>query len=140
MANCSRSGLVESKVRHFVGKLEQVGNIELAHPFNKSYEEEFTCCNDDEAFNAARGQPPAPQPEAAEGEDTEKKEEVKVYTANHYIGLVIDPSKSRQIDVSWACEEFYDICKAWPLYNEDHHSIHVVQHRAYVSRFLKRND
>lgn len=130
---------MESKVRHFVGKLEQVGNIELAHPYNKSFEEEFTCADDDEAYNAARGQAIAPKPEPAAEDDGEKKE-VKVYTANHYIGLVIDPSKSRQIDVSWACEEFYDICKAWPSYNEDLHSIHVVQHRAYVSRSLGMPD
>lgn len=83
------SGLVESKVRHFVGKLEMVPNVDLAHPFNRTFDDEFTCSNEDEAYNIARGQN-IEQSQAGEGD--EGSEKLMVYTSSHYLGLVLDTS------------------------------------------------
>lgn len=80
------SGLVESKVRHFVGKLEMVPNVEIAHPFNKNFDEDFTCTSEDEAYLIARGQNIEPKESSGEGE------KLTVYTSSHYLGLVLDTS------------------------------------------------
>lgn len=42
------SGLVESKVRLLVSSLETQGSIELAHPFNKGFEREHHCSDENE--------------------------------------------------------------------------------------------
>lgn len=48
----------------------------------------------------------------------------------------IVPGKAKQFDISWACEEFYEICKIWNLYNEDLHSINVIYRQKYSTPSL----
>ncbi|CCX04395.1 Similar to Poly(A) polymerase pla1; acc. no. Q10295 [Pyronema omphalodes CBS 100304] len=126
------SGLVESKLRHLVSKLEMLDNIQLAHPFNKGFEYEVECNNEDEVMRVIRGEN-IDQSEAngTAVDSNGKSSKVKAYTTSFYVGLVLDTSKSKQFDISWACHEFYDICKTWNLYNDDMHSIHVVNTRNF---------
>lgn len=101
----SRSGLVESKLRHLVGRVEQVEPIKLAHPFNKSYDQKHVCDTEEDADRAADGdfiasgqQNGVLTQEANLKQETEElpkpteEEEGKitVYTNIHYIGLEID--------------------------------------------------
>lgn len=81
--------------------------------------------------------------------DSESKEEddskVKVYTTTYYIGLEINSGKSifieiticrgqysflaeisKQIDISWASQEFYDMCKSSEHYNVEEQSISIA--------------
>ncbi|KAI5783583.1 Poly(A) polymerase central domain-containing protein [Geopyxis carbonaria] len=121
------SGLVESKLRHLVMKLDMMKeSVQLAHPFNKGFDEEVLCNTEDEAFRLARGEKVESKVENGTP-STENK--ITVYTTSFYVGLVLNTTQSKQIDISWACQEFYDICKTWPLYNEDGHSINVLQTR-----------
>lgn len=85
------SGLVESKLRHLVMKLEQLDNIKLAHPFNKGFETEIECSTEDEAITVAQGGAAKPMATKSEGED--EKEGIKVYTTSFYVGLILDTSK-----------------------------------------------
>lgn len=80
----------------------------------------------------------------AEGESKEEDDtKVKVYTATYYIGLEINTGKfifkklkvihdaysheeiSKQIDISWASQEFFDFCKNSNIYDPEQHSIHI---------------
>jgi poly(A) polymerase len=140
-----------------VSKLEMLDNIQLAHPFNKGFEYEIECNNEDEVMRVIRGEN-IDQSEAngtpsngAAVDSNGESSKVKAYTTSFYVGLVLDTSeipsnntrgkylwslgKSKQFDISWACHEFYDICKTWNLYNDDMHSIHVVNTRKWVSCF-----
>lgn len=138
------SGLVESKLRHLVGRVEQVEPIKLAHPFNKSYDQKHVCDTEEDADRAADGdfiasgqQNGVLTQEANLKQETEElpkpteEEEGKitVYTNIHYIGLEIDIEKAKQIDLSWACHDFYNFCKTWPDYSEDKHRIKIGQIR-----------
>ncbi|KAI5850064.1 Poly(A) polymerase central domain-containing protein [Tricharina praecox] len=132
------SGLVESKLRHLVAKLEQLENIQLAHPFNKGFEYEAVCDTEDEALRVAHDGhhivPGTTNGVTADGtssdETGEKPEKIGVFTTSFYVGLVLDTSQAKKFDISWACQEFYDMCKTWNLYNEDLHSINVLYCRA----------
>ncbi|KAF8247499.1 Poly(A) polymerase [Wilcoxina mikolae CBS 423.85] len=134
------SGLVESKLRHLVSKLEMLDNIQLAHPFNKGFDFEKECSSEDEAFGVARGEimgqtgtngVSTDDSTTNENDDKAENNKIKVFTTSFYVGLVLDTSKAKQFDISWACQEFYDICKTWNLYNDDLHNINVIHTRSW---------
>ena len=91
----SRSGLVESKLRHLVSKLEMLENIQLAHPFNKGFECEVECESDDEALRVASGLSIGQNNANGAVGDNQNGEgsKIKVYTSSFYIGLVLDTSE-----------------------------------------------
>ena len=49
------SGLVESKVRLLVANLENVENIEIAHPFNKGFDRVHHCPTEDDTHKVING-------------------------------------------------------------------------------------
>ncbi|KAK9459342.1 Poly(A) polymerase central domain-containing protein [Lipomyces oligophaga] len=131
------SGMVESKIRLLVNKLELVGSIELAHPFVKEYNQVHYCKDDEEAAKIANGdeiennakeanleQAAKDEEKAITEEGSEKK--IVVYTTIFFIGLGIqrDPA-SKQLDIQWPCKEFYETCKSWPQFDEDVNCIRV---------------
>lgn len=74
-----------------MSKLEISEGIQLAHPFNKGYDQETVCANEDDALRVARGgDAPAATGDAASGEAEEK---ITVYTTSFYVGLVMDTSR-----------------------------------------------
>ncbi|CUS14052.1 unnamed protein product [Tuber aestivum] len=149
------SGLVESKLRHLVMKLEILETIKLAHPFNKGFDNVHFCETEEEAIRIANGEIKAIDNQtgvktvvtdlkAEQNGNAERKEDeskFKVYTTTYYVGLEINtgnyfllsqnssllthPEISKHIDISWASQEFFETCKTWPSYNEDEHSIHI---------------
>ena len=146
---------MESKLRHLVMKLEILDTIKLAHPFNKGFDNVHFCETEEEAIRIANGEIKAIDGQAGvktvvtdlkaeQNGDVEKKEDeskFKVYTTTYYVGLEINtgnhffiilvshalthPEISKQIDISWASQEFFETCKTWPSYNEDEHTIHI---------------
>lgn len=106
------SGFVESKIRLLVGKLEQLGDIVLAHPFNKGFTRVHRCRSDDEVdrvktgslkyhatdiATATTGHGLALEPIVKDEAGVEKKLEEEgityIYTATHYIGLEVREGK-----------------------------------------------
>jgi poly(A) polymerase len=95
---------VESKLRHLVGKLEQIESIKLAHPFNKGFDKEHQCKTEEDSEGVAHGeyQVSGTQNGVITKETDLRKEEngsddsntpeapYKVYTTTFYIGLEID--------------------------------------------------
>jgi len=88
-------------------------------------------------------QPPEPTAEDA------GQVPITVYTSTFYIGLnislkdgksALDPSEggniattgeTRKLDISWPSQEFYDICRHSPGYNEDSMNVSIKHIRKY---------
>ncbi|KAK9453136.1 Poly(A) polymerase central domain-containing protein [Dipodascopsis uninucleata] len=130
------SGLVESRLRFFVQKLEWIDNIELAHPFVKEFDKIHECADEEEARRVADGEQlstsstkemdlaeTAKKEEGnTEGEDKQEKlsGKITVYTTTFFIGLEINmEGGNKQLDIQWPCKEFYEACRSWSEYNED---------------------
>lgn len=135
------SGLIESKIRHLMMKLENVETIALAHPFNKGFDKIHYCKNEDEAYKIAHGE--EVPTEKVEGVDLqtgetagEVKEEdkgaIKVWATTFYMGIELVPGSSGQIDITWALQEFYRMCQEWESYNEEIHCVKISLIREYV--------
>ncbi|KAK9470861.1 Poly(A) polymerase central domain-containing protein [Dipodascopsis tothii] len=151
------SGLVESKLRFLVQKLELVDSIALAHPYVKTFDKVYYCADDREAQRIADGE----QLELASSKDADlveaaKKEEgvvvdgkdkdadapapepapeegkQAVYRTTFYVGLEInmDPSVKR-LDIQWPCQEFYETCRSWKEYDEEINCICVCNVRNF---------
>ncbi|KAG2182934.1 hypothetical protein INT44_005915 [Umbelopsis vinacea] len=136
------SGMVESRLRQLVLKLELVDMLVLAHPYIKSLDRVHYCSTDQEALDAAYGvfNPQTTfaltegnmdvnhmdllreNGESVEGSDPQQ-EPRKVYTTTFFIGLFIEPKTAgttgtRKLNISWPCAEFTKLVKAWDKYDE----------------------
>ncbi|KAJ3317073.1 polynucleotide adenylyltransferase, partial [Gonapodya sp. JEL0774] len=103
------SGLVESRLRQLVMRLEAVDNIAIAHPFIK----EFT----------------ASGPRDVAGGDG--KETPIFYHSYFYIGLQVKPRDAdngakRQLDLSWPVMEFTKMLRSWESYDPTSMDVAVV--------------
>ena len=151
------SGLVESKVRILVMKLEdQVELIDLARPFTKGYERTHRCKNEEEVKDVKLGSvkyqfsetqttdenhDPKRAAAAQEGVNVDgeaaanPKPETGVggevwYTTTFYIGIEVKPP-NKTLNLSYPIGVFKDACKVWPNYTEDVHMLDVVPTKNY---------
>lgn len=99
------SGLVESRIRQLVLKLELVDLLQLAHPYIKGIEKVHYCLSERECWDVAHGDFKFPQRAfLIDGKTTEQDhikqmrltpEEIKsmrkTYTTTFYIGLRVEP-------------------------------------------------
>lgn len=98
------SGLVESKLRQLVMKLETIECIALAHPFNKGFENEHEVETEEEGQQVSRGaflkggvKKQAPTSEVPEAKDenektdeskaVEEKKKISIHTTTYFVGL-----------------------------------------------------
>ncbi|CAA22808.1 mRNA cleavage and polyadenylation specificity factor poly(A) polymerase Pla1 [Schizosaccharomyces pombe] len=137
------AGLVESKLRHLVTRLELVDAIALAHPFNKGFDKVYNCSSEEEAQQVASGvtlevayestdheklandtvnEEKADNTESkADGSENGEKQIFPVYTTTCYIGLELEKKKGhpiKRLDISWPTQEFYELCKKWDKYDD----------------------
>ncbi|KAJ6529898.1 Poly(A) polymerase central domain-containing protein [Mycena vulgaris] len=111
------AGMVESRMRHLIMKLEFVDNLRLAHPFVKGFDRVIRCESEQEAANVLRGQPPsAPDAEGAGGDDATAPPPHTVYLTAFFVGLAVKPKDSpdappRRLDVSYSITEFVKMVK-----------------------------
>ncbi|KAF7322617.1 hypothetical protein HMN09_00040200 [Mycena chlorophos] len=120
------SGTVESKLRHLIGRLEFVDNLELPHPFPKGFDRTITCKDAEEAANVLRGEEggenvPDDKEESAQAEAAAAEEEGeeggnKVYVTNFFIGLGIrrlesKDSIARRLDMGIPIADFTKLVK-----------------------------
>ncbi|KAJ3097771.1 polynucleotide adenylyltransferase [Phlyctochytrium planicorne] len=136
------SGLVESRLRQLVMKLENVENLSLAHPYIKSFERKCECLTEQEGIDAAHGIYPKEHSSVTEGgsatstngEEANETGVLKtVYTSTFYIGLQISPFKGnapKKLDLTWPTQEFVKLVKSWEQYDQSTMGI-VVQ---YIKR------
>jgi poly(A) polymerase len=148
-AKKSWSGLVESKVRILVMKLEeQADMIELARPFIKGYERVHQTHDAAEAEEVKKGsvkyqveetkttETSAPQlavgnakngaviPAAPDAKPETEPE--LIYTTTFYVGIDLTPQATKNLNISAAISHFRQVCTSWPNFKEDLHELHVV--------------
>lgn len=99
------SGLVESRLRPFVSKLELIELLKLAHPYIKGIEKVHYCLSENECWDVAHGEFKFPQRaflidskmseqdhiKAMNLSPEEIKSIRKTYTTTFYIGLKVEP-------------------------------------------------
>lgn len=147
------SGLVESKVRILVQKLEeQADMIELARPFTKGFERTHKCRTDAEVAEVKKGsvryqvdktkttnttdpqlavdnnQDRAAIPEVmdAKPEPHAPNEPQTIYTTTFYIGIDLTAQATKNLNISAAISHFRNICTSWVNFKEALHEISVV--------------
>ncbi|CDS11280.1 hypothetical protein LRAMOSA03543 [Lichtheimia ramosa] len=141
------SGLVKSKLRQLVLKLELVEMLVLAHPYTKGIDRVHYCLNEQEIQNAARGVFVSERTftltegnmdanhmdeikEKVSLTEEEEKSIQKVYTTTFYIGLYVEPkaagsAEPRKLDLVWPTQEFLKLVKSWDKLVEESMSITV---------------
>lgn len=127
------SGMIESKLRILVQKLEVTDGIALAHPYVKDFSDSYYLGDakmEDvmSAYGTLNGTqlisnleeaktPQSPKPEGA----TDDKP--VVHLTKLFIGLDLSLLKSevgtvRKLDIQYPCSEFYNLCKGWQTFDE----------------------
>jgi poly(A) polymerase len=128
-------GMVESRLRQLIMRLEVVDGIALAHPFIKGTDRNFICTSDEQWISIGHGTWPAGEPPSEEEMATAETDRKQViYTTSFYVGLLIKPQPKstngnqtvkRQLDISWPSREFTELVKGWDQYESDDMSITV---------------
>ncbi|KAJ1498838.1 polynucleotide adenylyltransferase [Coelomomyces lativittatus] len=115
------SGLVESRLRQLVMKLEVIEGIALTHPYFKGIERHFHHVCDDSYVALSHGLWSA----------TVHAGSNHIYTTSFYIGLKLKPPSRngllpsrRQLDISWPSTEFMDLVTSWEQF--DGHSMSIA--------------
>lgn len=146
------SGMVESKERILVQKLEVADGIQLARPYIKDFEDVYACLSDAQVkecvdlFGTLRGelahgslseklkkQPEADKQEPISPEEGETQNSTmtpKVHLTKLYIGLTINEGR-KKLDIQQACADFFGICKSWPDYDENKNFIGIKNVKLY---------
>ena len=119
------AGLVESKLRQLIMKLELVENLDVAHPYIKGFDRVIECKTEKERLNAHHGifKPKPASPIAKdlpiEVDDSEVFEEPKtIWTTTFYVGLRVtkkdplNPNASRKLDVVYPKSEFQKLVQS----------------------------
>ncbi len=147
------SGLVESKVRVLVMKLEeQPDMIELARPFTKGYERIHKCETDAEADEVKKGSVKyqveetkvtettdpqiavdnnpdgavLPEVKDAQPESHAANELQTIYTSTYYVGIDVPPLSTKNLNISSAVSHFRNICTSWANFQEKLHDLNVI--------------
>lgn len=149
------SGLVESKVRHLVMRLEDremKDSILLARPFTKGFKRVHKCKDDDQIREVQKGSlkykteetkavettdpelvttsgnaTPVPLSNGVEaGEDTDAH---TVYTYTYYIG--IDTQAKGSLNLVPAFQAFKSICSGWNNYNPEVHFLNLAVSKSW---------
>jgi poly(A) polymerase len=123
------AGLVESRLRQLIMKLELAENLEIAHPFIKGFERVTLCRTEEEKKNAQNGKLPEDMPSSEDNKDLKAVENgttepVKVWTTIFYVGLAATPrdpsvSAGRKLDITWPVNEFSKMVKGWDSFDAD---------------------
>ncbi|KAI8370666.1 Poly(A) polymerase central domain-containing protein [Radiomyces spectabilis] len=153
-------GLVESRLRQLVLKLELVDMLVLAHPYIKGIDRVHYCLSDKERWDAAHGNylPERTFSLGEGGTDVNHIDQIKenmnlsedqerclrpVYTTSFFIGLHVEPkpdgsSGPRQLNLVWPMQEFLKSVKSWDKFDEAFMSIIVKNLKGYITHAWSR--
>ena len=123
------SGMVESKVRLLVQRLETVEGVELAHPYVKPFDNKYFCASTEVANNIVATYGDVKGEKVAEGVPTERLQESdhEVHLTKFFIGLQVDINKcgDKKLDIQQPCADFISKCKAWADFDAAVHGINI---------------
>jgi poly(A) polymerase len=125
------SGLVESKLRLLVQKLESFPGINLAHPYVKEFEKSYEYETAKEAReietrfgNYSHEQELSKYKEVVKDEQDKTKEitedrKKQIHLTALYIGLDITVNNDeKKFDIHVPCNDFFNLCRSFPEYSE----------------------
>ncbi|KAJ1655795.1 polynucleotide adenylyltransferase [Dispira simplex] len=129
------AGMVESRLRHLVGRLEAVYDITIAHPYVKCFHRNITCTDPEEAERVKQGifsakskplnstDAPSPQQQGETNNGGNASPTYTIYTSTMYIGLGVRPKPAnypgpRKLDIVTPTADFIRIVHSWPDYDE----------------------
>lgn len=129
------TGLIESKVRLLVQKLENFPGVDLAHPYVKEFEKTYLYKTSEEltAIEKNFGQYKNEEylkanhielTEENKAEYEDKPEFKKVHITALYIGLAItlppsaNGTQDKKFDIHIPCNEFFQICRSFKEYED----------------------
>jgi poly(A) polymerase len=148
------SGLVESKVRHLVMRLEDMKeSIVLARPFTKGFKRLHKCKNEEQIREVQKGSLKYKTDETKAVETTDPElvttngnatpvplsngengelgaDAHTVYTYTYYIG--IDTQAKGSLNLVPAFQAFKSICSGWNNYNPEVHFLNLAVSKRYV--------
>ncbi|KAK6458807.1 Poly(A) polymerase central domain-containing protein [Scheffersomyces xylosifermentans] len=129
------SGMVESKLRLLVQKLEVVEGVELAHPYVKAFDNGYFCASKEQAqevcsaYGTLSGETLSKTLPTTDDDNKEElaKEKHEIHLTKLFIGLKLDVLKTtnRKLDIQLPCSEFFTICKGWQDFDINKHHIQI---------------
>lgn len=137
------SGMVESKVRILIQKLELTEGISLAHPYVKDFSDSYLIedtSKDDilNAYGTLKGEKLLQSLKTVEKNAPQEDSTKQYHLTKLFVGLDIDLGKpgeqvagTKKLDIQYPCSEFYNLCKGWHLYNESMNQIHIKNVKLY---------
>ncbi|KAK8440595.1 polynucleotide adenylyltransferase [Candidozyma auris] len=126
------SGLIESKVRFLVQKLELTEGIALAHPYVKTFEATYNCREDQmtqiiDGYGNLKGEKIVEgMKDILDGDESSKE----VHLTKMYIGLEINEGH-KKLDIQYPCSEFFSICKGWTEFQEEKNVVQIKNVKLY---------
>ena len=142
------AGLVESKLRQLIMKLELVENLDVAHPYIKGFDRVVECHTEKERLDAHHGvfKPKKSSPitvtPPAELDDSEKFEEPKtIWTTTFYVGLRVakkEPNNttSRKLDLAYPKSEFQKLVQSGEQFDLERMGISIQYiRRQFITNF-----
>lgn len=136
------SGMVESKLRLLVQKLELTEGIDVAHPYVKDFSDKYVINGSSVgeilgAYGTLSGQSMLDGLEKSPDDGNENQEKRSISLTKLFIGLDInltnqgENKQTKKLDIQYPCAEFYNICKGWPSYQEGTHHIQIKNVKLY---------
>lgn len=141
------SGMVESKVRLLVQKLEATPGVLIAHPYVKAFEHAYICQSLEqsqqiiETYGTLKGEKISNDATRFETGTELPDGHIETHLTKVYIGLEIDlQNKSdKKLDIQQPCSDFFGICKGWASYSDTmnfisikHVKLHDLPNDVYV--------
>ncbi|KAG7196151.1 polynucleotide adenylyltransferase [Scheffersomyces spartinae] len=131
------NGMVESRLRILVQKLEMTEGISYAHPYVKDFSDVYSLKDSNlgdiiNAYGSLQGEEFL-KPHISNTEGEEKN----LHLTKLFIGLEINLTKTNQhdgakkLDIQYPCSEFYNLCKGWATYDKEMHFINIKNVKLY---------
>lgn len=131
------SGMIESKLRLLVQKLEATEGILLAHPYVKPFEHSYLCETSEQVlevintYGTLSGEKVTKNVRGLETPSDEGKEQTnEVHLTKLYIGLDIVVGQ-KKLDIQYPCSEFFNVCKSWATFDEKVHFVQIKTVKLY---------
>ncbi|KXS10687.1 Poly(A) polymerase [Gonapodya prolifera JEL478] len=113
------SGLVESRLRQLVNRLESVDTLALAHPFIKEFSSTGPLSTENSVHTPSTG-------------------DKMFFRSTFYVGLQVKPRdgsqpfKKQTLDLTWQVQDFLKLVRSWELYDETNMDIIIFNLKRYV--------
>jgi poly(A) polymerase len=147
------SGLVESKVRHLVMRVEEMKDIDLARPFTKGFKRVHKCKDEEQIREVQRGSMKfqteetktvetsdpelvttngnaTPMP-LSNGDSEKDTDSHTIYTYTYYIGINTHADFKGSLNLIPPFHAFKSICQGWSGYEAETHFLNLAVYKSW---------